>query len=1119
MDSIQTKQSSPRSSRSKHRKHRRTLFSRAKRVFSSAIDKIDQLPFIMALMIVAFLPLIYNGGETWWLPFAGICLTISYASWAMSAWWKGGRLSRLSFDPWALFFIIPLVAGAIQLIPGEAFTQAISPYVYNIWREAQNLNIGKVITRPTLAPDQTMRRCTLLSTCIMLFGLLISKGKRPHHVRLILLAIVLAATGNALVAYINAFATSNASITYGGEFKGTFLNRNHFAFLMMMGTLAATGLIAALSFQQAGKFKHAKSWSHLTIPLAICVFLLLTAQVLSLSRGAFLGTSVALLAFAAVWIVSNRKEPGTRHQKIIALASVIAVALLIGLPFALERLSERYEQLLAGSLTMDGRWQVWRDTAKLIKQNWLSGVGLGAYGSAIQQVESGNITSHRIAHAHNDLLELIAEIGIPLSVLLFVTVAFLWTKGLRNALRNPSRTIRWGGVAAHMAILGVTIHECVEFNLLAWANTTTFAALLAAAVICGRKPSQDSKAPKSPSPQPAHPRLARAPSLAIAILLMVGALPFLTIKLHDGWIYTLLRRDMKKEKAPGRPIQFDNEKRLQLLEKIAPPKNHLHLWNSALVKAEAASYNPIFWKQACIEIAHSCLREPTDGDVALQCATIWEQAANNLEIEAPQEQIQKLYEWAAFCQPTLHRTNFHAGTATYRAWLKAQANDLDPIPHKEKAVEYLVKALKLGSDKYDQILPILADLLDSTEQLANIVPDHIQARQSLLTLLIAKKDYNEAKIVATKLDQQLIDTPKQRAILLEKLASILEMLGQHDERKQVWNQIIETHRDLVQFDKAQELLERGEARLAANALNEPCMHAANHPKFILLKARIKAHLGFHDEVLHALTRLAYTEESWDKNIIDQAQNLLHNNAGTWRASSETRWQFLKAALSVMNAERNDDTPEEAIAQLKNLEEKFAHTTQPWLQAHLIPYYLGRAWVAMGNTENAIQAFRRSLENCPKNLYAINQIYKIDPRKLTQQELELHQLVHARTAPIGELASALEWLAVKPEKSTITEIYEEQTFTWFFICRSDQINQVRLTMTFADPRGLAFNDAIAFKKGDELTWRIGEIITVEKTWQPNMKALDHKNRILKNGPVTVQAGNIVTNAFNVNISTK
>ena len=100
------------------------------------------------------------------------------------------------------------------------------------------------------------------------------------------------------------------------------------------------------------------------------------------------------------------------------------------------------------------------------------GVGLGAYGSAIQQVESGNITSHRIAHAHNDLLELIAEIGIPLSVLLFVTVAFLWTKGLRNALRNPSRTIRWGGVAAHMAILGVTIHECVEFNLLAWANTT-----------------------------------------------------------------------------------------------------------------------------------------------------------------------------------------------------------------------------------------------------------------------------------------------------------------------------------------------------------------------------------------------------------------------------------------------------------------------------------------------------------------------------------------------------------------------------------------------------------------------------------------------------------------------
>ena len=61
----------------------------------------------------------------------------------------------------------------------------------------------------------------------------------------------------------------------------------------------------------------------------------------------------------------------------------------------------------------------------------------------------------------------------------------MWFRSMYRILHHQERTYKWAGLGAGVALIGVTLHECVEFNLLAWSNALVFTALLSVVAVCG----------------------------------------------------------------------------------------------------------------------------------------------------------------------------------------------------------------------------------------------------------------------------------------------------------------------------------------------------------------------------------------------------------------------------------------------------------------------------------------------------------------------------------------------------------------------------------------------------------------------------------------------------------
>ena len=135
---------------------------------------------------------------------------------------------------------------------------------------------------------------------------------------------------------------------------------------------------------------------------------------------------------------------------------------------------------MAGSFFSD-RAVVWEATCELIKDFPLTGAGLGTYKTVFQRYKQEDF-DYRLSiydHAHNDYLEIIAEVGIigiiPLffGILYFIIVILKkWAK-----TKNPfSKGISLGGVGA-MAY--ISLHSLMDFNLHIPSNAMIFCIIMA----------------------------------------------------------------------------------------------------------------------------------------------------------------------------------------------------------------------------------------------------------------------------------------------------------------------------------------------------------------------------------------------------------------------------------------------------------------------------------------------------------------------------------------------------------------------------------------------------------------------------------------------------------------
>ena len=442
-------------------------------------EKKGSVPFFLlelglcALIVVAPLPFgsVGRGGR---LAVELLALTLT------AVWMFAATRTAVALPPRSVSIaLIGLLAiAAIQLVPlGDGVVSVLSPH-------AATLRLGlDPVPEPTLslAADAT---ASALRTGAALVGILFvttTVVAARGATRLALTALAAAAFqglyGLLVLASGHDRIWSVPKTAYLDSATGTYINHNHFA-----GFLAATlplgvGLLIARA-RRARERSRAKGGLLGTLGPEGSKALLLGLVVLTGAAGLLLsfsraGTALGVIAMAGTAGVVLR---GKTAHRLAAIVIVVAIAAVPLLDLGADRLVARYAIAGEDLRATGGRLDVARDTLRMIAAFPVVGCGFGAFTWVFPAFSSPDVRLH-YAHAHNDLLQLGAEGGLPALALLALVLVALWRTALR-ALRGAIDPLATGAAFGLAALL---VHGLVDFNFHIPANAA-IAAVLAGVV-------------------------------------------------------------------------------------------------------------------------------------------------------------------------------------------------------------------------------------------------------------------------------------------------------------------------------------------------------------------------------------------------------------------------------------------------------------------------------------------------------------------------------------------------------------------------------------------------------------------------------------------------------------
>ena len=248
---------------------------------------------------------------------------------------------------------------------------------------------------------------------------------------------------------------------YSSDFlSATYDNYNHLAGYLEMAIPLILGLFLT-GYVDAKLF------------FMICLtFSMLTALILSLSRGGWIGFLIGLV-FMAIALVTN---PYFKKKRvIIALTGgffALAFVVLVSTPVVKRLRTFEQKQEIPN---LNARVRVWRGVVTMIQDYPLLGIGPGTFATVFTQYQPPGFLS-RYFRAHNDYLHFTSEVGILLIPVIIWMIIALYRKGFIKC-KNSSRFVRGTSLGAMSGITALLVHSISDFNLHIPANALLFTVL------------------------------------------------------------------------------------------------------------------------------------------------------------------------------------------------------------------------------------------------------------------------------------------------------------------------------------------------------------------------------------------------------------------------------------------------------------------------------------------------------------------------------------------------------------------------------------------------------------------------------------------------------------------
>ena len=380
------------------------------------------------------------------------------------------------------FYLFCIPVGWILL---QASGMAPQSWIHPFWQLAAEQLQPALKGHISLAPQESWTALMRLLSYAVIF--LLSLQFNQHSDRAILTFKALAFAGLAYAVY--------GLIIYLGDFKvilwfdypastlrSTFINRNSYA------TYAGLTLLACIPFMLdslQGSYRHGlssnygrqyffenvvlKGW----LPL-LMVITLVSALLMSQSRGGILSTTLAIFMLLIILVVS-----GKIPQKRTLVWFIVLIAFFAWFSLGQQSIDNVVSRFDSINPEGEGRTMVYNLLGKANSENRWLGVGYGSFEKSFRLYRDETIIG-LYDKAHNTYLENIFELGLFQAWALFLAILWLALVCLRGVwVRRRNWIYPAIGVAATVL---VGAHALVDFSLQIPAVAYTYALIMGVAV-------------------------------------------------------------------------------------------------------------------------------------------------------------------------------------------------------------------------------------------------------------------------------------------------------------------------------------------------------------------------------------------------------------------------------------------------------------------------------------------------------------------------------------------------------------------------------------------------------------------------------------------------------------
>ena len=385
---------------------------------------------------------------------------------------------------WALFQSVDLLW--LEKATGLPF----SFFAHRVWELTSQALGAKVGAYVSVDPEKTRQAVVATSLSIAAFFLAFNLARDRARAAVLLNGLIIIALFYAVMAVVmlqleidlQSWLIPEAIPTLD-RLTGPFVNPNHFAEYLALGSLAALGTFVesvrqTVVWDRGGQMLFRSALFSLSGPNALrlaAIVGLLSVLLLTQSRAAVFALMTGILALAIMLSRGRDLSPGEAAGRRAIVAILVAV---LGLSVALS-ITPLLDRVQAHGLSDTTRSSLFGSSVDAILTAPMTGQGFGAFERYYPFFADGSVKG-QVDEAHNDIIETIADLGVPAGVLFMAGPAFLtWFCFAGVARRRRDRVYP---AVAFAASIAVGLHAMADFGLQIPAVAITYAAFLGTGV-------------------------------------------------------------------------------------------------------------------------------------------------------------------------------------------------------------------------------------------------------------------------------------------------------------------------------------------------------------------------------------------------------------------------------------------------------------------------------------------------------------------------------------------------------------------------------------------------------------------------------------------------------------